>query len=178
MHTLPTISNTACNYRRHTDPVQQHIVVNSIANKMDTKTIGNGIYALSTSLVFAYTFAVIKYAKPPGRNTFRSFTEFLIESDWWTVSPFLALSRPLSRSLAPPRHTPHHHISRNAQNDGIRCLDGVLRISPSLAILAFSRASSRSPALSRLISRSVDTNHNFPCGLLKTCFFLISPQQS
>ena len=33
---------------------------------MEPKTLGNGIYAFSTSLVFSYTFAVIKYAKPLG----------------------------------------------------------------------------------------------------------------
>lgn len=43
-------------------------LVNSIANKMETKTVGNGIYALSSTLVFAYTFVVIKYAKP-GEST-------------------------------------------------------------------------------------------------------------
>ena len=42
---------------------------------MDTKTLGNGIYALSTSLVFAYTFAVILYAKPDTGST-------LFDQEW------------------------------------------------------------------------------------------------
>ena len=42
---------------------------------MDTITIGNGIYALSTSLVFAYTIAVILFAKPDTGST-------LFDQEW------------------------------------------------------------------------------------------------
>ena len=53
---------------------------------MEPKTVGNGIYALSTSLVFAYTFAVIKYAKPPDGESTTIFDQEWLEHGFCVIN--------------------------------------------------------------------------------------------